>query len=333
MEVKTVIVNGVEDVAIIKEFIDENQIKDNECYIENYYSHISPGTELSRVYGLKKGATYPFRVGYSAVGKVLAKGNNLKDIEVGDFVLYSGNHSSHHLFNPQNSDGGILYKLPKDLPIDRAPCLVLCWVAMSSMLVAEVKVTDTVAIFGLGVLGMVLSILYRQAGVKVIGIDPVVNRAKDIDLDLYISDLDHANEKILEFTSGRGADIAVDASGKSAGICSAIFAARTGGQVILLGSPRESLEMDITPVLNALHMKMLTVRGAFNRLFPYNQREGSIYNIKESLDYLSELVIKKIIDTDSLVSHVIAPEEAMTAYQGLMYDKANYIGVIIDWHK
>ena len=331
MEVKSLMINGIEDVVIIEETIDEKNLKPQECFIENYYSHISPGTELSRVYGLKPNATYPFRPGYCSVGKILAKGEELAGFKVGDFVLYSGSHSNYHVFDYLKSDGGILYKIPQDLPLEKAVCLTMCWIAMNGILRADVKVSDTVAIFGLGILGSVLSILYHQAGVKVIGVDPVESRAKGLPLDYYINSLDKPEKEVMKLTKGTGVDIAVDAAGKSAAICSAIMSTRTYGQVILLGSPREGLSMDITPVLNTIHMKMLTVKGSLNRLFPLTQPEGSITNKTESLNYLSDLIKKGIIDTDKFISHIIKPEDALSAYRGLMHDKEHYIGVIIDW--
>ena len=333
MEVKSIIVNAVEDVAIVKETIDESNLKPEEAFIQNYYSHISPGTELSRVYGIKKGAVYPCRIGYCSVGKVLAKGEALTHIEVGDFVLYSGTHSSYHVYDYRKSDGGILYKLDPRLPLDQAVCLVMCWIAMNGIQAIDVKLSDKVAIFGLGVLGTVLSILYKEAGVKLIGVDPMANRSKDLPLDLYIDSTDTAIEQIMDYTDGMGADITIDCSGTSQGICSAIQATRKYGTVVLLGSPRASYETDITPAFNAIHMKNLTVLGALCRLFPYNQVDGSRYNIKEGLDYLSGLILEGKIDTKRLISHVVSPDDAVAAYRGLMHDKNNYIGVIYDWSK
>lgn len=333
MEVKSIIVNGVDDVRVTPEIIDESSLKPHETFIENYYSHISPGTELSRVYGYKKGAVYPCKIGYCSVGKVLAKGSDITHIDVGDFVLYSGNHSSYHIYDPKKSDGGILYKLDPRLPLDQAVCLVMCWIAMNGIMCVDVKLPDTVAIFGLGVLGQVLSILYHEAGVKVIGIDPLNNRSKYLPLDLLIDSTETAVKQVMDYTSGIGVGIAVDASGTSQGICAAVDVARKNGQVVLLGSPRVSYETDITPTLNAIHMKTLVVRGALCRLFPFNEKEGSYYNIKESLDYLAELILNKTIDTSKIISHVIKVEDCKEAYHGLMYDKNNYIGVIIDWKK
>jgi len=34
-----------------------------------------------------------------------------------------------------------------------------------------------------------------------------------------------------------------------------------------------------------------------------------------------------------LITHEIAPHEIKEAYEGLLHDKENYLGVIIDWDK
>ena len=63
MNSKQVYVNGVKDVQIIDCELDADNLKPTECLIETYVSYISPGTELSRVFGLKKGAVYPMQPG------------------------------------------------------------------------------------------------------------------------------------------------------------------------------------------------------------------------------------------------------------------------------
>ena len=81
---KNVVINGVEDVRLIEETVDPKAVSAKECLIESEVSLISAGTELSRVFGLKKGAVYPVRPGYCSVGKILAIGNDLAGFNVGD---------------------------------------------------------------------------------------------------------------------------------------------------------------------------------------------------------------------------------------------------------
>ncbi|KAF0222064.1 MAG: Chlorophyll synthesis pathway protein, partial [Erysipelotrichaceae bacterium] len=109
MKIRSVIVHGVKDVSVVEEELDLESIKASECLIENTVSFISPGTELSRVFGLKVGATYPVRPGYCSIGTVTKKGDKVKNVEIGDKVIHSGQHASMYLYDQSNSESGNLY--------------------------------------------------------------------------------------------------------------------------------------------------------------------------------------------------------------------------------
>ena len=53
---------------------DAAELKTNEAVIETSMSLISAGTELSRVYAIKQGFSYPVYPGYSAIGTVWRRG-------------------------------------------------------------------------------------------------------------------------------------------------------------------------------------------------------------------------------------------------------------------
>jgi len=335
MKIKSVVVNDVKDVRIIEEDLYAEHLKPKECLIKNKVTFISPGTELSRVFGFKKGAAYPMRPGYCAVGRIIAKGEDVKDVQIDDLVLYSGYHASAQLFDQSKSDSGVLYKLDPRLSPQEGAVLKMCWISMNGILSADVKCFDTVVIFGLGILGQVLAILYQEMGVKVIGVDPVVSRcqlAQSMGLKIALScpPKDQA-EAIMTLTNKKGANIVVDASGFSPAIETAIQVAAKNAQVILLGSPRSDYMSNLTPVLNAIHMKNLHVIGALNKLFPFEEKEGSSLSIRRGLDYLTQLLIDKRIDAEKIISHTISPDQIMEAYEGLLNDKEVYTGVIINW--
>ena len=90
MLAKYAVVNGIRDVAIAEREIHPEHLSPTECLLETHVSFISAGTELSRVFGLKKGAAYPAYPGYCSVGKLLKKGEDIYQAEEGDIVLFSG---------------------------------------------------------------------------------------------------------------------------------------------------------------------------------------------------------------------------------------------------
>ena len=138
-------------------------------------------------------------------------------------------------------------------------------------------------------------------------------------------------EQIRQLTQGRGSDISGDASGISGAIVNAVLGSAKHGQVILLGSPRASYTCDITPVLNAIHMKMLNVKGAFNELNPFPVTDGLRRNVLRDFETVQRLILNGVFDAEKLISHVIKPDQIMEAYQGLMFEKETWHCVAIDW--
>ncbi|MGN1343457.1 MAG: zinc-binding dehydrogenase, partial [Traorella sp.] len=255
MKSKNVIINGVEDISIVEKELNE-QLNEQEYLIETEVSLISAGTELSRVFGLKKGAKYPSAPGYCSVGKVLKCGNKSSSIQPDDRVLFSAPHGSAHVFDPAKSDGGILYKLNPETSSVDGTFLMMCWIAMNGILPVDVKLSDTVAIVGLGTLGLVCSVYYKQMGCDVIAIDPVKKRG-DVARSLGIENVvdcrvEQQYEEVMKLTNQRGVDIVVDASGLSSCIEFAVKIAAMYGQVVLMGSPRVDYVTNVTPTFNAI---------------------------------------------------------------------------------
>lgn len=333
---KSIRIDGKEDVKVITSELKQ-ELRSDECLMKCHKSLISPGTELSRVYALKKGATYPVSPGYCSVGTVLELGKDVKDVELQARYLYSAPHASMHHFNQLRSDGGVLYKLNEKTTDEEGCFLMMIWIAMNGILPIDVKITDKVGIFGLGNLGLILTLLYKQMGCEVYAIDVAKNRGQKAEKLGIENIIDVAPEQqmemILDKTEGHGFDVVVDASGMSRCIEVCFQAAARYGNVVLLGSPREDYHCNVTPMLNAIHMKMLNVVGGFNRRYPFSEEVGSKHSMQSTFKYLEKLLNKKIIDVNQFVTHTIKPEEAMDAYRGLMYDKDNYLGVIIDWEE
>lgn len=339
MERRFVILTGKAQAEIHSEPFDVNQeLKDNEAIIDTTTTMISAGTELSRVYAIKQGFSYPVYPGYTAVGKVLRKGKGLTHLEVGDRVFYSGPHASINKYSHVGTtQGAKILKIDERMSDTQACMIQMGLIAMNAVTACHGNLTDTVAVYGLGTIGIVAALLLQKQGMRVICFDPVETRcqeARNAGLkECYSVAADKQVETLKQLTNGKGAEISVDVSGISPAIVNAILGTAKYGQVILLGSPRASFTCDITPVLNAIHMKMLDVKGAFNQLNPFPQTDGTRQNVLKDFETVQRLILDGTIDADKLISHVIAPEEIMSAYHGLMHEKELWHCAVIDWTK
>ena len=317
------------------EEIDVDNLAENEAIIKAEYSMISAGTELSRAFALKQGFEYPVRPGYCMVGRILDKGKDIK-AEIGDRVFVNAPHASIvRRSSGSNVQGPIIMKLDDDIDPVWATSINLMLVALQGVNLADVKLGYTVGIFGLGNIGILTALMYKKLGCKVIGYDLVKQRcdlAKSMGIDYVVSD---DNQKTItdDLTNNKGLDIAVDASGLSEVIISCIENTKPYGQVLLLGSPRQSYECDITQVMSMIHMKNLKVIGAFNKTAPVYAHEGSDNSLERNFAIVCNMLRNKDVDISKLISKVIDPEECENAYYDLMYNKDKVNCIVYDWSK
>ena len=341
MTSRNIKITGKAQVVCVVEELENSPLKEGEILVRNEASLISTGTELSRVYGLKKGIVYPVYPGYASIGRVEDTGDGVNFIR-GDRVLYSGPHQELYRFPLKTmletmSSLGMIVRLGSEFDgldsID-ASLIHLGLVAMNGICPAELKLGDTVCVFGLGIVGLLTALLYQASGAHVLGVDTVENRtshARQAGLqNALAAQSEKQTEAVTNYFEGEP-NITVDATGRSEGIINAIMSCGKNGQVLLLGSPREDYTCNVTGVFNRLHMNMITLTGAFNGRYPFYRKEGSRESIERNIASFAALIKKGTINPQNIISHIVKPEAAMEAYDGLYNHPDTYHCVAFDW--
>ena len=185
----------------------------------------------------------------------------------------------------------------------------------------------------MGMIGLLAAVMLRKLGADVVAIDPVPERCALAQQMGATQILDCPAEEQMAQLQARfgGLDAAVDVTGAARAIETAVLACKKYGQVALLGTPRAACTLDVTPMLNAIHMRMLRVTGAFNSLEPVFESEGMRLNVSRNFETICGMILSRELPVSWLISHVISPEEAERAYHGLMYEPDLYQCVVIDW--
>lgn len=322
------------------EALDPSMVGEGQLLVRAERTIMSGGTELAAFTALSKSVykkdgwnAYPWRPGYGLVGHVVAAGARTRGLKEGDRIFCFGKHASLQIYDMDSPKPfRAAFPIPDDLPAERAVVARLALVSMTALQTSEVRPGDTVAVFGMGLVGNLAAQLYRQAGARVLAIDPVAGRravAEGVGLEVvHGEDLVAA---LLEATDGRGVDIAVDAVGSGPVIAQCVDACAPYGQIVLLGSPRPPFETNLTAVFNRIHMQWLTVRGALEWRLPPYRVPGGGPSVEENLAKILDAIRSGAIRTEGLVSHVIAPTSLLDAYRGMLDDKERYHGVIVDW--
>lgn len=119
----------------------------------------------------------PSPLGYSCAGTVIEVGNGIDDLLPGDRVACAGaNFAVHAEF--ASVPRMLVARIPSaDVSFDNAAFTTLGAVAIHAVRTAEAKLGEIVAVVGLGLMGQLAVQILCAAGCKVIGIDPVLERA------------------------------------------------------------------------------------------------------------------------------------------------------------
>jgi 2-desacetyl-2-hydroxyethyl bacteriochlorophyllide A dehydrogenase len=307
-----------------------------EVLIRNETSMLSAGTELARLHGLDANTTFPARPGYGTVGRIEAAGRDVKDFRPGDRVFYAGKHCSVQRFvHGENHQWGHLFAVPEKLDAVDAAVGCMAEIAMTAPECTDVALNDTVAVFGLGLVGNLAAQMYALRGARVIGVDPVKERcdiARRVGIGAVIGATPQKQvEALRKATGGEGPDVCVDATGVTGVVMNCVRAVKLFGQVVLLGSPRAEVQGNLTEAFSLIHVNGLVVRGAHMWRYPVKEDRNSRRSVRWMFANTFDLIAAGKLHVRELISHVIKPSQAPAAYDGLQNKRDEYTGAVIDW--
>ena len=148
----------------------------------------------------------PMALGYSSAGTIIELGENMDGFHVGQRVACAGGgYASHaeYALVPRN----LLAPIPDNLNFESAAFTTLGAIALHGFRLAEPKLGETVAVIGIGLLGLMTMQIAAAAGCKVIGIDidPTrVELAESLAFSACVRS--QAVDATQAFTANRGAD-------------------------------------------------------------------------------------------------------------------------------
>jgi 2-desacetyl-2-hydroxyethyl bacteriochlorophyllide A dehydrogenase len=315
----------------------------NQILVQTEASVVSAGTELAVYTGTHqwlKDPTlpdwkFPFKPGYSAAGVVAAVGADVRGWKAGDRVSYPGNHASGELLTIGH-ERGKLWPLPVGLDADKAAWACVARYGLGAPIRAGITLARSAAVLGLGVIGQfALRCLLAAGAHPVVGIDAVAMRRKAA----LAAGADHVidpaagpvREQLAAYLNQRGAEVVADATGVPDAVPVAMSLACDGGQVVVVGSPRG--KANAVNFYDDLHRRYIEVTGAHgNMLFePAHTRLAGAWDINKAQNWLLAALASGRLSLDGLVTHTIRAEELGTAYEGLLKNKEEYLGVLVRW--
>jgi L-iditol 2-dehydrogenase len=286
------------------------------------------GTDLEKMRGEYTAST-PV-VGHEAVG-VVKEANGVEGVSAGDrvfphhhvpdyecYICRAGNETMCDRYRSSNlvpggfsetitvphwnvSKGGVL-KLPEGMDFGVASLIEPLACCVRAVRKCHVEIGETALVAGAGPVGMMHSLLMKPVGTRVIISDVIEERlrfAEKLGVDTVLDARGDVPAGVKAATAGRGADVAMVASGSKAAIIQALRSVRKGGRVCLFGVPTKGsvLNFDISDLYNS-EQEMTTsygatevdTRAALNVLSSRGSEFGTLVTHRFPLDRFDEAV-------------------------------------------
>jgi threonine dehydrogenase-like Zn-dependent dehydrogenase len=269
---------------------------------------------------------YPLAYGYANVGRVVAVGDGVASVAVGSIVFGYQPHQTMYVA-PATS----VVVLPHDIsdPIHGVLYASLN-TAYNGVLDADVRIDDTVVVFGQGVVGLlVTSYLRRMQGRRIITVDGLAPRRR-LSLEIGADEvLDPASDdvaiEVRQRTSGRGADVTIEVSGSYHALQEAIRTAAPDTTVVAMswyGGTGEALALSDEFHHNRITIKSSQVGGVDPALSATHSLPRRMRHVLDSFDYL---------DLESLISSRIPFEDAARGYELIDSRDPNVTQVVLTY--
>jgi len=305
--------------------------------VDNRYSLISPGTELALFTGTHIGfsdpeitwARYPLAPGYASVGTISFTGSGIPGFSIGERVLHYQPHANRSIVKPGKD---LIFKLPDGLDSKQALFVRFGQIAYTAV-AASGRREGYALVIGGGIVGNLCAQLFQVAqGRKAIIADLAQSRADlalrcgvEASICTSVSDMEKA---ILSITGGEGVSTVVEATGVPDLVTESLKAVNRLGEVILLGSTRGKVEID---VYKLIHRKAISLMGAHEGRYPLFSTAGSPL----SHDLFGHEVLKMIagnkLKVEEFLTDIVPPAQVADAYNLLLNNRDAHLGILIDW--
>jgi 2-desacetyl-2-hydroxyethyl bacteriochlorophyllide A dehydrogenase len=326
---------------------DEVALASDEVRIKTLYSGISAGTELTAYRGSnpylnkkwdteqrvfhsdEKSWSYPMPAfGYEEVGEIVELGSSVKELKVGELIFGAWGHKSSHV---AKADWAKVRLLPKGLEPQCGIFSQIGSIALNGILDADIHIGETVALFGQGVPGLMMTQLAKASGAEVIAIDRLDSRlehSKACGADHVINGgkVDAA-QTVKELTSGRGADVSIEITGIYAALHEAIRATAYNSRVVVAGffqGDGKGLFLGEEFHHNRIDLVCSQISGVSSRL---DHRWNRL-----RLDHtIMKLQAQKKVDFKRLISHTFPAVRGQEAFALLDERPAEALQVVLEF--
>lgn len=283
----------------------------------------------------------PKAMGYSCAGEVIAVSDDVDDLKPGDRVACGG-QGAHHA-EVVSVLRNLCVKIPDHVSYEDACYTTLGAIAMQGVRQAELKLGESVAVIGLGLIGQLSCAIAQAAGCVVIGIDlndENVKLANSFNATFAFNrNDDNLADTIKLLTSGYGVDSVIIAAATPSNdpIEFAATIARDRAKVVMVGVTKMDIPRD------PFYLKELDFRlsrsygpGRYDHIYEERGIDYPIGHVRwterRNMQAFVRLLAEKKVEPKHITTHVLPVTEAEHAYNMIAGEaKERYLGIVLTY--
>lgn len=307
------------------------------------------GSDIPRCF-VKGTYHFPTICGHEFAGTIESLGPGETDFRVGDRVavfplIWKENdpacevgkyaQSDGYDYLGSRSDGGFaefvlapfrnLIRVPKGVSLEEAAMTEPAAVALHAVRRGRVRLGDTVAVFGLGPIGLMTAQWLRAAGASGIFLFDVLDEKLKVARDLGFTEVFNSRkvdpvETINQRTSGHGAHVCIEGAGVPPTMLAALAATRRSGRVVLLGNPNADVTLP-SQLISKCMRREIEILGTWNS-------DYSVYSDDDDWKTVLQAMENGILELEPLITHELPLSEGIGALE-MMRDQSQFFNKVL----
>jgi threonine dehydrogenase-like Zn-dependent dehydrogenase len=309
-----------------------------EVLIRARRSLISTGTELT-LFGARSRpdstwaeiTQFPRPIGYSHVGEVVAVGGGVDGSWLGRRVESHADHDAYAVWPVAD-----VRPVPDAVSDDDATFTTLAEVAMNGLRRVGLRWGESVAVFGLGIVGQLCVRAAAVAGAgPVFGVElselrlgklprhPAVHPLRGGDVEELVAAVRARNH-------GRRVDVVVETTAEASLIPEELGLLRDLGRFLVLSSPRGATSFDFHDLCNR---RSLTLVGSHGSSHPAVATPDNPWTGRRHGELFLDWLESGRVSVDGMISHRFSYRRAAEAYELLHTRRGEALGVLFEWDR
>ena len=283
----------------------------------------------------------PTALGYSAAGVIVQVDSGNTRLRVGDRVACGGNECAFHAEFIAVPDM-LLAKMPDEVEGWQAAYTTLVSIALQGVRQLKPALGDQVLVMGQGLIGLLVTMLLRVNGVRVMAVDLAAARkpfaeAMGAERIVILGQQDLADE-VRAWTLGYGVDAVMlcTASLSNTPVEQAADALRDRGRIVIVGNTKADLAW------KTFYEKEIDVRysrsygpGRYDATYEWGGADYPIGYVRwteqRNFEACLQLMARGALNLGAITTRRVPFANSLAAYQDLLADGSKDVGVVLEY--